>query len=130
MILFTKGCTLGMEEKKNEMKKISRLVALPSPLLWYGGRLFSGVQERRKQAGPTLSGRGIWSNGKKVKAGLGTVRICWMNLFWWGSKIFRRTAVSCKNILNEYYIFRKRHLVKFYVVVGLFVNNITVSSIW
>ena len=45
--------------KTNKNKeKITRLVAHPSPLLRYGGRLFSGVREHRKQARPTLSGRG------------------------------------------------------------------------
>ena len=42
---------------KDETKEqISCLVALPSPRLRSGGRLFSGV---RKQAGLTLSGRGF-----------------------------------------------------------------------
>ena len=61
-------------EKKTWNEKIPRLVALPSPLLQYGGRLFSCVRECRKQAGPTLSGKSIWSNGKKDKAGSGSVR--------------------------------------------------------
>ena len=41
-------------ERKTK-EKIPRLVALPSPRLRDGGRLFSGV---RKQAGPTLGGTG------------------------------------------------------------------------
>ena len=46
--------------KKDETKeKIHRLVALPSPRLWSGGWLFSGVRKHRKQAGPILSGRGF-----------------------------------------------------------------------
>ena len=48
------------ETKTNKTKeKMPRLVALPSPLLRYGGRLFFDVQERRKQAGSTLTGRRI-----------------------------------------------------------------------
>ena len=57
--------------EKTQSEKIPRLVTLPSPLLRYGGR---------KQAGPTLSGRGIWSNGKKEKAGSGAVRTGRINL--------------------------------------------------
>ena len=37
--------------------KITRLVALPSPVYKIKGRLFSG-RKNRKQAGPTLSGTG------------------------------------------------------------------------
>ena len=40
------------------------MVALPSPLLRYGGQLFSSARQRRKQTGPTLSGRRIESNGQ------------------------------------------------------------------
>ena len=51
---------MGMGEKirmrKGNERKNPRLVALPSPLLRYGGRLFSGVQERQKQVRLTLSG--------------------------------------------------------------------------
>ena len=58
---------MGMGEKNpkenaktNKNKdKISCLVAFSSPLLWYGGRLFSGVREHQKQAEPTQSGRGF-----------------------------------------------------------------------
>ena len=81
-------------EKKPRNENITRLVALPSPLLRYGARLFSGVRERRKQAGLTLSGRGIWSKGKKEKAGSGSVKTGRMNLLWWGSKIFRMCGLE------------------------------------
>ena len=46
-------------EKRNQGKDFPRLVALPSPRLQNGGRLFSGVRKHRKQTGPTLGGRGI-----------------------------------------------------------------------
>ena len=53
---------IGMGEKKTQNEKdetkgkyFPRLVALPSPRLRNGGRLFSGV---RKQAEPTLGGTG------------------------------------------------------------------------
>ena len=46
-------------EKMKPRKRFSRLVALPSPRLRNGGRLFSGVRIHRKQAEPTLVGRGI-----------------------------------------------------------------------
>ena len=63
MILFTEVLYDGdgrktMKEKRKRLKtkeKIPCLVDLPSPLLRYGCRLFSGV---RKQVGPTLSGGG------------------------------------------------------------------------
>ena len=63
--LFTKMLYDGDGRKspkytKDETKeKIPRLVALPSSRLRSEGRLFSGVQKHRKQAGPTLSGRGF-----------------------------------------------------------------------
>ena len=67
MISLQKCCMMGMGEKHRNRKqktnknkeKISRLVALPYPLIRYGGRRFSGVLEHRKQAGRTLSGRGF-----------------------------------------------------------------------
>ena len=77
LILFTKHdfiykmLYVGDWRKKPETKKIP-FGFLPSPLLRYWGRLFSGVRERRKQAGPTLSGRKIWSNGEKEKADSGS----------------------------------------------------------
>ena len=59
--LFTKMLYDGDERKTPKSKKkkkqyeikekILRLVAFPSPLLRNGGRLFSGVQKHRKQAG-------------------------------------------------------------------------------
>ena len=64
----------------------------PIPHLRYGNWLFSDVWERRKQAGPTLRGSGVRSNGKKEKAGSCAVRKGRMNLFWWGFKIFRRVV--------------------------------------
>ena len=42
-------------KRRKTEEKIPRLVALPSPRLRNGGRLFSGV---RKQAGPILGGAG------------------------------------------------------------------------
>ena len=63
--LFTKMLYDGDGRKapkytKDETKeKIPRLVALPPLRLRRGGRLFSGVRKHRKQAGPTLSGRGF-----------------------------------------------------------------------
>ena len=63
-----RGCEKKTESEKETKEKNPRLVVLPSPLLRYGGRLFSGVRERRKQAGPTLSGRGSNLMGKKKKA--------------------------------------------------------------
>ena len=51
--------TRNAKEKTNNKETITRLVALPSPRLRNGGRLFSGVWKHQKQAGPTLSGRGI-----------------------------------------------------------------------
>ena len=71
--LFTKMLYDGDGRKtlkytKDETKeKIPRLVTLPSPLLWIGGRLFSGVRKYRKQAGPTLSRRGFLIKKKKKK---------------------------------------------------------------
>ena len=51
--------TRNTNKRKSETKeKIPRLVALPSPRLRNGGRLFSGVRKHRKQARPTLGGRG------------------------------------------------------------------------
>ena len=47
---------MGMGEK---LRKNSRLVPFPSPLLRYGSILFFGIQEHRKQAGPTLNGIGV-----------------------------------------------------------------------
>ena len=61
MILYAKMFMRWGWEKKNrkKMKKnIPRLVALPSPLLGYRGRLFSGVREHQKQAVSDLCGRG------------------------------------------------------------------------
>ena len=56
---------MGMGEKNPKTKKhetkekdFPRLVALSSPRLRYGGRLFSDVRKHRKQAGPTLVGTG------------------------------------------------------------------------
>ena len=46
-------------QKTKQREKNPRLVAFPSPLLRSGGQLFSGVPKHRKQAGPTLSGRGF-----------------------------------------------------------------------
>ena len=63
--LFTKMLYDGEGRKtpkytKDETKeKIPRLVALPIPRLRSGGRLFSSARKHRKQAGPTLSGRGF-----------------------------------------------------------------------
>ena len=66
--IYNELCMMGMREKlwnvikrknaKTKEKK-SPLVALLSHRLWNGGRLFSGVWKYRKQAGPTLGGRGI-----------------------------------------------------------------------
>ena len=47
--------TLKYENKE----KIPHLITIPSPRLQNGGRLFSGARKHRKQAGPTLSGRGF-----------------------------------------------------------------------
>ncbi len=61
-MIFIYKDEMGMEEKtrkrKGNERKKSPFVFPPIPLQQYGGRLFSGVRERRKQAGPTLSGRG------------------------------------------------------------------------
>ena len=55
-----KNPEMQQNEPKRKSRKNSPLFALPSPpRLRNGGRLFSGVQKHRKQAGPTLSGRGI-----------------------------------------------------------------------
>ena len=60
--LFTKmlfdgdGIKTPKYTKDETKEKIPHLVAFPSLRLQSGGRLFSGV---RKQAGPTLSGRGF-----------------------------------------------------------------------
>ena len=59
-ILYDGDVRKTPKDTKNKTKeKIDRLVALPSPRLRSGGRLFSGVRKLRKQAGPTLSGRGF-----------------------------------------------------------------------
>ena len=66
--------------KRNKTKeKILRLVIFSPTLLRYGGRLFSCVRERRKQAVPTLSGRGYNLMGQKNKGGL--VRTGCMNVW-------------------------------------------------
>ena len=66
--IYNEVCITGMGEnprnsmkwKKNENQgKNFPLVALPYPRLRNGGRLFSGVRKHRKQAGPSLDGRGI-----------------------------------------------------------------------
>ena len=58
--------------RKNLEMKNSPFGCSPIPLLRYGGRLFSGVRERWKQAGPTLSGRGGSDlMGKKRKSRVG-----------------------------------------------------------
>ena len=49
--LFTMNFVWWEWEKNAKTKEKFRLVALPSPRLRNGGRLFSGL---RKQAGPTL----------------------------------------------------------------------------
>ena len=46
------------ENHETKEKDFPRLVALQSPRLRYGARLFSGVRKHRKQAGPTLGGTG------------------------------------------------------------------------
>ena len=60
---------MGKKPKENEKRKKKKapLVALPSPLLRYGGRLFSGAQ-KKNLAGPTLSWKGFlikWDKRKK-----------------------------------------------------------------
>ena len=55
-------------------EKVSCLVALPSPLVIYIGRLFFGVQEHRKQARPTLNGCGILIYLDKKRVGCGEDR--------------------------------------------------------
>ena len=77
------------DERKPKGKN-SRLVALPSPF-----HDIEADRERRKEAGPTLSGRGIWSNREeKERAGSGAVRTGRVNLFWWSSKIFKRGGLE------------------------------------
>ena len=49
---------MGENHWKRMQKRNPRLVALPSPFLRYGGRLFSSVREHRKQNGSTLGGKG------------------------------------------------------------------------
>ena len=68
---------LGMGEKTLKRKN-SPFGCPPIPLLRYAGWLLSGVRERWKQAGPTLSGRETWSNGKKKKQS----RIWWGQVGW------------------------------------------------
>ena len=64
------SCILGMGEKpRNE--KISCLVALLSPFYDMEGDCFPVSKLRRKQTGPTLSGRVSWSNGEKSRVGRG-----------------------------------------------------------
>ena len=47
------------KKKTNQGKDFPRLVALPAPRQQNRGRLFSGFRNHWKQAGLTLSGRGI-----------------------------------------------------------------------
>ena len=47
--------TLKYTKTSKTKEKILRLIPLQSPLLRYGGRLFSGIREHRKQAGPILN---------------------------------------------------------------------------
>ena len=94
MTLFTKMWWEWEKKTEKETKeKNPRLITLPSPLLRYGVRLFSGIRERRKQAGPTLSGRGSKFYRTK-KSGSDAVRTGSMNLFWWVSKIFRKGGLE------------------------------------
>ena len=53
--IYKEGYMMGMGEKtrniqKQNQGKIPRLVALPSPLLRNGGRLFSGVRKTPKKS--------------------------------------------------------------------------------
>ena len=58
----------AIKQKKSENQgKIPRLVALPFTCLRNGDRLFSGVRKHRKQAGPTLYGRGILAKWGKIQ---------------------------------------------------------------
>ena len=66
----------GDGRKKPETKKKNpRLVTLPSPFYDMETDCFPVSENAEKQAGPTLSGRGIWSNGKKKKQ---------LRARWWG----------------------------------------------
>ena len=61
-MLYDRDGRKTLKYTKNEYEnqgKIPRLVDLPSPRLWNGGLLFSGVRKHRKQAGTTQGGRGI-----------------------------------------------------------------------
>ena len=67
MILFPEMIiymnVMGMGEKTPKREKETKLFGCPPiHLLRYGGQLFSGVWECRKQAEPTLSESGIKSN--------------------------------------------------------------------
>ena len=86
IMIFIYKDVMGMGEKtpkeNGKQKKKSPLVALPSPLLRYGGRLFFGARKTPK----TSQTYPKWERvpnlmGQKKKEGLGTVRIASMNLF-------------------------------------------------
>ena len=103
MILFTEMIfnykdVMGVGEKnpkeKRKRKKNPRLVALPSPFYDMEAGCFS-VSENAENK-PDLLWVGGRSNlmGQKKKAESGAVWTGSMNLFWWGSKIFRKCGLE------------------------------------
>ena len=68
---WEKNTKYNKTKKRNQGKDFPRLVALPSPRQRNGGRLFSDNRKHRKQAGPTLGGRGIQAKWDKKKYRVG-----------------------------------------------------------
>ena len=74
-------------QKKNETKNFP--VWLPSHPPFYDMEANCFPVSENAENKPDLD-----LMGKKEKAGSGTVRTGKMNLFWWGSKIFRRGGLE------------------------------------
>ena len=81
-------------KKRNQGKDFPRLVALLSPCLRSGGRLFASVRKYRKQAEPTLGGRGTQAEWVKKQYRVGYN----MHQFVFGQK---RKVFSMNEIRTE-----------------------------